>query len=82
MTLHQKARKIEIMAQTLMDFRKETLKEAAKIAGEYANNYPTDIFVEPPAGQHGQTVDACSARAARHTSKMIAQDIRKLLEDE
>ena len=32
------SRYIEIIAQALMEFRKETLKETARIAKEYANN--------------------------------------------
>ena len=32
--------------------------------GLYA--YPEDIFVPPPSGEHGESVDACSAAMARH----------------
>lgn len=28
-------------------------------------SYPLDVFPEPPAGEHGRDVDACSARAIR-----------------
>lgn len=30
-----------------------------------AADYPADIFPDPPRGEHGKTIDACSARAIR-----------------
>lgn len=33
--------------------------------------YPTDIFPEPKPGKHGETVDACSTRAARHVARNL-----------
>ena len=39
--------------------------------------YPRTLFKEPPAGKHGKTVDACSARAIREVISGILQDIRK-----
>lgn len=38
--------------------------------------YPTSVFTEPPPGEHGATVDACSARAARHVCDTIARELR------
>ncbi len=32
----------------------------------WAKAYPLAVFPEPPPGEHGATVDACSARVARH----------------
>ena len=49
--------------------------KAAEIAYAYLSAYPIDVFIEPPPGQHGQTVDACSARSARHTARCIGEDI-------
>ena len=40
--------------------------------------YPADVFMEPPRGEHGQTLDACSARALRGILPNIARDIRSL----
>jgi len=40
------------------------------------SRYPEDIFPPPPAGQHGQTVDACSARAARHVLREVLKDLQ------
>lgn len=37
----------------------------------WAKAYPISVFPEPPAGEHGQTVDACSARALRHAFKVL-----------
>ena len=54
----------------------EEREASALEAEQYANNYPLDVFIEPPPGKHGQTVAACSARAARTTSKNIAAAIR------
>jgi len=32
----------------------------------WSDAYPLDVFPEPPPGEHGDTVDACSARMGRH----------------
>lgn len=56
--------------------------QAAAIAERWARAYPTAVFPDPPPGQHGRTVDACSARAARHVAKGIAAEIRALTADE
>ncbi len=37
----------------------------------WAKAYPESVFPEPPAGEHGQSVDACSARALRHAFKVL-----------
>lgn len=58
----------------------EALEEAEKVASEWAANYPEDIFIPPPPGEHGRTVDACSARAERHASKEIIAAIAALRE--
>lgn len=43
--------------------------DGVKAAGAWLTrmglNYPQDIFEEPPKGEHGETVDTCSARALR-----------------
>lgn len=49
------------------------LEDAARVADEWAGNYPTDVF--PPTGTGA---DAISARMARHTSAQIASRIRSL----
>jgi hypothetical protein len=38
--------------------------------------YRTSVFKEPPAGQHGRTVDGCSARAIRTVLKEILKDLK------
>lgn len=71
---------LETIALALDAFAAEreraTWEAAAMIADEWLAAYPADIFIEPPAGQHGQTVDACSARAARHVAAGIGRQIR------
>ena len=51
-------------------------ERCAGIADAWFATYPEDIFIPPPPGQHGETVDACSARAARHVARGIAAAIR------
>ena len=51
-------------------------ERCAKIAAGWALHYPKDIFIEPPPGQHGETVDACSAAAIRWICPSIAAVIR------
>lgn len=54
------------------------VEASAKIVDDYLSAYPVAVFSEPPAGQHGVTVDACSAAAIRAILPNIAEDIRKL----
>ena len=37
----------------------------------WAKAYPLSVFPEPPDGEHGETVDACSARASRHVIEVL-----------
>lgn len=53
---------------------------AAQVVEEYLKAYPTDIFIPPPVGQHGKTVDACSAAALRAILPNIERDIKALAE--
>lgn len=43
--------------------------------------YPEDIFPDPPPGQHGDTVDTCSARAIRHVLNTLITDIKEFFDD-
>ena len=56
------------------------VRDAAKIVEQYLQSYPTSVFPEPPQGQHGITIDACSASALRAVLPNIIEDIRKLAE--
>ena len=69
------ARIAVLIATALRDAEAAQRERDARIAFEFAEHYPTDIFIEPPPGQHGQTVDACSARAIRHAVQLIGSDI-------
>ena len=62
-----------VFALAMMERQKE---EDVKIADLWASMYPTDIFSDPPPGEHGRTVDACSARAMRVAALGIAAVIR------
>ncbi len=41
---------------------------------EKLNHYPTDVFPNPEPGEHGQSVDACSARAIRQILQLLMED--------
>ena len=51
-------------------------EKAAGIMDGWFAAYPLDIFPEPPPGEHGETVDACSARMGRHVAERAAEQIR------
>lgn len=43
--------------------------------------YPEDVFPPPPPGEHGKTVDQCSAAMGRHFSSVfteVADEIERL----
>lgn len=52
---------------------------ALDIIREARERYPEGLFPEPPAGEHGGTVDACSARAYRACLKSVYNEICKRL---
>jgi hypothetical protein len=54
------------------------LEDAARVVEWYLSHYSASVFVQPEPGQHGKTVDACSAAALREVLPHIADDIRKL----
>lgn len=60
---------------------REALEEAVKVIHGYATAYPEDIFIPPPPGEHGKTVDACSARALRVILPNIERDVAALKEE-
>ena len=51
-------------------------ERAAQIVDHQLSHYPADVFLEPPPGEHGTTVDACSARALRAILPVVAERIR------
>lgn len=54
------------------------IEACAKIVENYLVAYPESIFHQPLQGQHGETIDACSAAALRAVLPHIIEDIRKL----
>lgn len=55
------------------------LKEYYEVIELWSKAYPTDVFPEPPKGEHGKTVDACSAAMGRHIFKRLMEDWEKLV---
>ena len=69
------------------DMDRLALLRVARAAGEFyeilepwSRAYPTDIFIPPPPGEHGKTVDACSAAMGRHVLGKLMEDFRETLE--
>ncbi len=54
-------------------------RRAFAVLEEYIAAYPVDIFPQPPYGQHGKTVDACSAAALRAVLPNVLRDLRLAL---
>ncbi len=52
-------------------------EELCDIVDDMLIDYPKDIFPEPSAGEHGDSVDTCSARAIRWTLEEIKHRILK-----
>ena len=50
---------------------------ALEIIREVHGRYPEDVFPEPEPGEHGETVDACSARASRGALKAAYNEVCK-----
>jgi uncharacterized protein (DUF2164 family) len=70
------------------DLRKYVADRAALVAGltdfyevieRWSRAYPVDVFIEPPPGEHGTTVDACSARMGRHIFEQLLKDWEALV---
>ena len=53
-------------------------ERCAKVVEDFAKAYPTTVFLEPEEGEHGQTVDACSARAIRTVLPEVAEKVREV----
>lgn len=63
---------------TGMDFATASERErCARVVETFAKAYPTGIFIPPPDGEHGATVDACSARALREILPAVAEKVRE-----
>jgi hypothetical protein len=58
------------------------IEAAAKRVDEWALAYPTDVFIEPPPGEHAKTIDGCSARTLRDMLPRVAKAIRALPDQE
>ena len=58
------------------------VESAAQVVDQQVEVYPESVFIPPPAGQHGKTVDACSAAALRAVLPVVARKIRQLADPE
>jgi len=58
------------------------VESAAQVVDKQIEAYPESVFIPPPDGQHGKTVDACSAAALRAVLPVVARKIRQLAEPE
>lgn len=76
----QREARIEWLVEYAQETRRAALLEAAQVVREFVQHYPTDIFIEPLPGQHGRTVDACSASAIRAICPVIADALDRLRE--
>ena len=56
----------------------EMRETVIEIIADWERAYPLDIFPQPPKGQHGKTVDACSAAMARHVLKRLREKVNAL----
>ena len=52
-------------------------ERAIAVVQAFLDSYPLNIFTDPEPGKHGETVDACSARALRRILPIIAAAIRE-----
>jgi hypothetical protein len=55
--------------------RDQVTRQAIAVIGARLDCYPEDVFPEPPPGQHGASVDACSARMARHVLRTLIDEL-------
>ena len=44
--------------------------------------YPLSVFPEPPRGEHGSTIDTCSARMGRHVIGRLMEIIEECEDQE
>ena len=69
-------RAVEIIAAHRQAAEDRVARKAFAVLEDYIAAYPVDVFPQPPAGQHGQTVDACSAAALRAILPNVLRDLR------
>ena len=63
---------VDVIAALLADQEAELADWLERRAGDY----PEDIWTPPPPGEHGKTVDGCSAAALRLMAPKWAQWVR------
>ena len=61
--------------------RAEEREQCARVVDQWLLAYPEAIFTPPAPGEHGKTVDGCSAAALRAALPNVAKDIRNRKEE-
>ena len=73
---------LDVIAQALATHARAAAERererCARLVTDWADQYPEDIFLPPKPGEHGRTVDGCSAHALRTTLPRVAAAIRAL----
>ena len=67
----------DCLAQHDAEVRQEEREQCAAFLEDFAKHYPENVFIPPPPGEHGKTVDACSAAAIRAILPILAAAIRE-----
>ena len=60
---------------------KWAFEKSAAVLDAYKSAYTTDLFPEPPKGEHGKTIDSCSARMSRVMADGVQKEICQLAKD-
>jgi hypothetical protein len=64
---------------TRLDREIDTLKADIRTAVDsVGKHFPTEIFLEPPAGKHGKSVDGCTARGVRHAVGLLRLAVERV----
>ncbi len=76
---HKEARELYVCSKcldaALIAHGEGVKEEALHILRAYLAAYPESIFLPPPPGEHGRTVDGCSAAALRAVLPNIIKDV-------
>lgn len=74
------AQELRAQHEELREEIAERSRRAFSLLEDYIAAYPPDVFPPPPKGQHGRTVDSCSAAALRAVLPNVLRDLREILD--
>jgi hypothetical protein len=66
---------VECIAAAMAEARREWVNYMVEVLKENLEHYTIDVFPEPPKGEHGKTIDSCSARALRWYIGRLIKDL-------